>query len=367
MPHSRRIARMLTALGAAALALLQQPQLALALSDDETIGSLTELADAQWREGKHADAIGSLQRAVLIVRRAAGLYDERQRALLLRLVDWRSDAGDLEGAADALQYLERLSADDAPGGARAEALTVIAEWRCRIGRFEEGRDAWRSALEELGPRADSEQLVRALLAAPACCLNELAAAGIAATPGMLEHYRGALDRSPRVATASPAFRFHALRLLRMEAERALVRAVQVAEHAHAPQERLAVLLLAGDWFQMKDQPRAARRYYQRAEAIARTFGPDHALSRPVLLFYPRPSRHGSESNAAARSVEIELTVRADGRGDGERAVNREAGKTAVDETLLALHAARFRPRMVDGQPVETQRVRHREIFFAGRD
>src|SRR5688572_18900579 len=108
MPRFGRIARMTAAAGVVALALIRQPQPALAVSDDEAIGPLTERAEAEWRAGKHADAIDSLQRAVLVVRRAAGLYDERQRALLLQLVDWRSDTGDLEGAADALQYLERL-------------------------------------------------------------------------------------------------------------------------------------------------------------------------------------------------------------------------------------------------------------------
>ena len=369
-PRFGRIAHAIAAAGVVALGLIQQPQLALALSDDAAIGSLTERAEAEWRAGKHAQAIDSLQRAVLAVRRAAGLYDERQRDLLLQLVDWRSDTGDLEGAADALQYLERLAADDAPGSARGEALTVIAEWRCRIGRFDEGRRTYRSALDVLGPRAESEKLRRALLAAPGCCLYELAASGIAATPGVFAQYRGVIDRSPRVATSSPAFRFHALRFLRTEAERALVRAVQEAERAQAPEERLAVLLLAGDWFQMKDHTRAARRYYQRAESIARTFGSDHALSTPVLLFYPRPSltsRSLNEPNAAARVVEVEITVRSDGRSDGERVVNRQAGKTAVDETLLALHVARFRPRMIDGRPIETQGVRHREVFFDRRD
>jgi tetratricopeptide (TPR) repeat protein len=332
----------------------------------ELIEPLTELAEAQWLSAKHDDAIESLHRAVIIVRREAGLYDERQRALLLQLVDWRSDAGDVDGAADDLQYLERLAADDAPYSARGDALALIAEWRCRIGRFEEGRRTYRAALELLSPRADSAALMRALLTAPRCCLSELAAEGISARPGAFESYRGLIQRSPHLGPASPAFRFHAARRLRSEGERALVRAVQLAESTSAPDERLAVLLLAGDWFQIKDHTRTARRYYARAEALARSLGPDHALSAPVLLFYPHPPlalRKMRAPNTKERIVEIELTVHADGRSGGERVLVREAGKTAADETLLALQLARYRPRIVDGRAIAVEGVRHRQVFL----
>jgi tetratricopeptide (TPR) repeat protein len=338
--------------------------------DDQLIELLTELAQAQWRAASRAEAIESLHRAVIIVRRASGLYDERQRSLLLRLVDWRSDAGDLDGAAEDLQYLESLALDDAPASARGDALALIADWRCRIGRFEAGRRTYRTALDILGHRAEAAVLLRALLAAPRCCLNELAAEGVSAGAGVFEGYRGVIQRSPRLATDSPAFRFHSARRLRAEGEQALVRAVQLAEHASLPEERLAILLLAGDWFQMKDHTRAARRYYERAAALASSLGPDHALSAPVLLFYPHPPealRHKGEANVKERLIEVVLTVRADGRVDSERVVVREAGKTAADETLLALQLARFRPRMVDGRPVDSEGVRHRQVFFERGD
>ena len=53
-------------------------------------------------------------------------------------------------------------------------------------------------------------------------------------------------------------------------------------------------------------------------------------------------------------MEIEFTVRADGRVDRERVLIREPGKSAADETLQALQAARFRPRMVDGTALDTE-------------
>ena len=72
-----------------------------------------------------------------------------------------------------------------------------------------------------------------------------------------------------------------------------------------------------------------------------------------------PSR---DALAPERYVEVEFTVRADGHVERERVLTREAGKSAADETLQALQAARYRPRIVDGKPVDTEGVRHRQTF-----
>jgi hypothetical protein len=55
-------------------------------------------------------------------------------------------------------------------------------------------------------------------------------------------------------------------------------------------------------------------------------------------------------------------VRADGRIDRERVLTREPGKSAADETLQALQAARYRPRMADGVALDTEGVRFRQGF-----
>ncbi len=82
---------------------------------------------------------------------------------------------------------------------------------------------------------------------------------------------------------------------------------------------------------------------------------------PPLALRNLGNRLASDS-AAQRYIEIELTVRSDGRVDSERVVTRDPGKSAADETLQALQAARFRPRMVDGAAVDTAGVRFRQAF-----
>jgi tetratricopeptide (TPR) repeat protein len=350
-----------------AIQLIEQRQTALSL---ELIEPLAALADAQLAAQLEGEAAASLRRAVGILRRGAGLYDLRQYELLLRLVDVQSRLGELEGASDTLQYLLRLSAsmDDHGDAQRAEAWMTIADWRCRIGQFEEGWTLHRRAISALDERTQPEPLVRALLGASHCSLHELSAEGVASAPGLFERYRGSILRSGRMAPDNPALRFHGLKMLSAEGEQAVTRAVNVAERALDERARIDALLQAGDWFQMKDHTRTARRYYAIADGIAaQTLGPDHPLSAPVRLFYPYPPsvlryRNAPVDQFIEKSVEVEFTVRADGRIDSERVVRREAGKSSVDETLSALRAARFRPRVIDGRAVDTERVRYREVF-----
>jgi tetratricopeptide (TPR) repeat protein len=350
-----------------AIQLIEQRRTALSL---ELVEPLAGLADAQFAAQLEVEATASLRRAVGILRRGAGLYDLRQYELLLRLVDVQTRLGEIDGASDTLQYLQRLSAgmDDRSDAQRAHAWMKIADWRCRIGQFEEGWTLHRRAISALHERTEPEPLIRALLGAAHCSLYELSAEGVASTPGLFEQYRGPILRSGRMAPDNPAFRFHGLKMLSAEGEQAVTRAAKVAERALGEQARIDVLLQAGDWFQMKDHTRAARRYYAIAEGIAvRTLGPDHPLSTPVRLFYPYPPSVLRYRNARAdefieEAVDVKFTVRADGRIDSERVVNREAGKSSVDETLSALRAARFRPRVIDGRAVDTEGVRYREVF-----
>ena len=69
-----------------------------------------------------------------------------------------------------------------------------------------------------------------------------------------------------------------------------------------------------------------------------------------------PVRGVDSTSGTRRVVEIEFTVLADGKSDRERIISRGAGKSAVDETLSSLRAARFRPRIVDGRAVEAPNV-----------
>ena len=338
--------------------------------DATLVAPLAGLADALAAAGQPADAIEPLTRAVNILRRSSGLYDPRQYALLNQLTDLHSLQGDIDAAVAALAYMERVSehAHGRQSMLHANTLAVIGTWHCRLGRFDRGRERLRRSIERLRS-AEQEALIVALLGLARCSFDELAGEGVATSPTSLDHYRGPVLRTNRMSIDSPAFHYRVLKILRPDGEQALRYAAQLAETATlTPERRAAVLLQAGDWFQAKDHSRTARRYYASAQRwVQRTVGAEDPLAAPVQVLYPVPTlalRRGPahESSAAERYVEIEFTVRADGRIDRERVVTREPGKSAADETVQALQSARYRPRMVEGAVLDTEGVRFRQAF-----
>lgn len=342
-------------------------------SSEELVEPLMGLTDSLAQMQRLPAAIDALTRAVAIVRRSSGLYDPRQYTLLEQLADLHSRTGDLDAAAASLAYMEPVS--EKTHGARsvqhARSLTQIAQWQCRIGKFAAARDNYRDSIEKLDSRAHAEPLVDALLGYARCSLEELSVEGVATAPESLDRYRGPLARSGRIDPASPAFNMRIAQFLRADGEQALVRAAGLVEATDSldANRRIEVLLQAGDWFQTKGHVHAARKYYARAQtwALRRTVGADDPLAAPVQVLYPVPAlalrgRLLPDSLIIERSLEVEFTVRADGRIDGERVVVRDLGKSAADEVMQALRVARFRPRVVGGKAVATDNVRFRQVF-----
>ncbi len=341
---------------------------ALRLFAHALLGALA-LAETAWCV-EQGPAIEELNRAVTVLRRSGGLYDPRQSALLNQLVDLHSLQGDIDEASAALAYMESISerTDGRLSIRHAATLAEIGGWYCRLGEFESGRQRFRRSIERLRNEHD-EALIGALLGLARCSLHELAAEGIATAPQSLDSYRGPVLRRNRMSIGSPAFRYRVHKILRPEGDETLRYAAQLAESAELmPESRVAVLLQVGDWFQAKDHARTARRYYASAQRwLQRTAVADDPFAAPVQVLYPVPAlalRNGPEREATAteRYVEVEFTVRSDGHVDRERVLEREPGKSAADETLQALQAARYRPRMVDGKSLDTEGVRFRQAF-----
>lgn len=334
-------------------------------TDSALVQPLSSLADALIAAGQPADAIEALARAVGILRRNSGLYNQRQYALLSQLTDLYSLTGDVDSAVATLAYMERVSerAYGRQSLQHAQALAAIGAWHCRVGRFESGRERFHRSIERLRA-GEAEQLIDALLGLTRCSFDELAAEGVATSPDSLESYRGPVVLTSRISLGSPTFQHRILKILRSDGEQALRQAAQLAETVTlTPQRRVAVLLQAGDWFQAKDHTRTARRYYASAQRwFKRSAGADDPFAAPVQVLYPVPALALSAPATNARYVEAEFTVRADGHIESGRVIANDLGRSAADETLQALQVARFRPRMVEDTAVDTPGVRFRQAF-----
>jgi tetratricopeptide (TPR) repeat protein len=337
-------------------------------SSPQLIDPLVGLADALIARQQVAAAIEPLRRAINIVRRNSGLYDPRQYDLLLRVIDAQSLTGDFAAAAADLTYLQRVSEssygiDSLQYG---RALADVAHWQCRIGQFMQGRETFRRSVTLLEANAAKDPLVESLRRFAQCCLQELAGVGVATSSDSLDFYRGPIVRSQQFSPSNPAFRSHVLQYLRMDGEQALQRAVEVSA-ALDPKLHLEVLLQTGDWFLAKDYIREARRFYARAETLARAAGAEDTLLVPAQVLYALPAsalrtRHLAVDDTEESFVEVEFTVRGDGKIVNEKVIDHGPGRSATVETLAALQAARFRPRMVGGRTQMTDGVRFRQSF-----
>ncbi len=342
----------------------------------ELLAPLDGLVRAYTATQQYESTVSTAQRALAIVRRTAGVNDSRQLPVLEQLIDAQSRLGRIEEAIPNLRYRERVSS--AVHGEfsleHARELTAIGDWYCRLGDFFAARQRHREAIDIIESVADSGSpaLIEPLRAVARCCLTELATEGVESSPGVAQSFRGPVLRSGRMDPQSVTFRKHVLSLLRFDGEQAIVRAAglsAVPDNA-AAEVQLDTFLQAADWFLLRDQPRTASEYYQRAYDISLTL-PKHLheqqqWSEPKPILYPLPPialRNLLAGEALTeRFVELKFAVRADGKVRSPEVVVRGAGKNMVDETITAILASRYRPRLVDGKPAVAAEVRFRQQF-----
>jgi hypothetical protein len=322
-------------------------------------------------------AIAPARRALAIIRSRKGLHAEEQRLLLELLVDAESQLGLLEEASDDLKFLERVSAASQAADPlrHATTLTNVGDWFCRLGAFFAGRDRHRRAIEAFEQREVEAELLKAKMGLAKCSLHELSAQGIRTAAGIFEEYRGPILRGSSFSGNSPSYGYHVSRGLRNEGERALRDAARLATASStlSARAKLDTLLFAGDWFQLKGFSNTARDYYAQAAQLLGTLeSADDRLDTPVRVLYAIPSLalrayRVAPPKRGERFIVVEFTVRADGSVQTPKVIERNVTKSMVDETLDALRSARYRPRVIDGAPVESRKVVLRQSFDDPRE
>jgi tetratricopeptide (TPR) repeat protein len=343
----------------------------------ELLEPLNGLAQAYSATGQYEAIVANAQRTLAIVRRTAGVNDDRQLPVLEQLIDALSTLGRGEEALPNLRFRERVSvaAYGLDSIEHARELTRIGDWYCRLGDFFAARQRHRNAIAiiEAGTDINSPALIEPLRAVARCCLTELATEGVESSPGVAQGFRGPVLRSGRMDPDSVTFTKHVQDLLRFDGEQAIARAAQLASQSdNATSElRLDVYLQAADWFQLRDQPRTAAEYYKRAYDVSLTL-PKHIYEqqewlnpKPILYALPPIALRNllQRDGPGDRYVELAFSVRADGKVRSPEVITREdAGKTIVDETISSLMQARYRPRLVDGKPTPADDVRLKQRF-----
>jgi hypothetical protein len=140
-----------------------------------------------------------------------------------------------------------------------------------------------------------------------------------------------------------------------------------------PDVAAAAHLGVGDWYQARNRPADAVEHYRRAwqacaagDEVARR-SCQGWFESPVLLAYIPPESAGRLSGqprdqVVEQHIEVQLVVTSLGRAADVKDVAGEAPERRVRETIEAARSARYRPRIVDGEPVATSGVRFSQVF-----
>lgn len=329
-------------------------------------------------EGRHDRAIPYLDRALLLSRRSAGLFDVSQQGLLRQLAASLTAVGSAPEGERHMLYLRRLG-EHAYGSNDPRLipiLCVVGDWYVDIGQMDPARQHYRAAVaiaeRKLGK--DSLAVIEPLRGLASSYTREIALS-----------FFGLTQRVDRLGNFDPNAHVEGEpmnpRYLSGEGERALARALQVvrANPDTSLPTVIGTLLQAGDWFVLKLQPDKAMPYYaQAAQAVAKadpsqiTPEINAALSFPVQIFYPTPPLATRNLSRPAQEtedhfVQMEFTVQPDSTVTDIVVTDRDASDRQVGQVVDALRAARYRPRFVDGKPVATTAVSYRQVFKIRRE
>ncbi len=319
-------------------------------------------------------AATTLARAIALNRRAEGLFNTEQLPLLEQQADALTELGRFEEAMVALRYSLRVVGrhEGERSLAVARQLESIGRWYTRVRSFEAARATLRRATEltESIAGADSTALVgpltgfaenaRRWLTDP--IIREL---DVANDPRNSMFHDPVLPAPPSLSPSTIA----------AEGFKALERAAAIvdADPDASPRLLARVHSQLGDWHTARGLPERARPSYQRAWQAAGA-APDGAtlqqalFGAPQLIHYVPPESwdryaHRPPEERVRRDVEIELTVTADGGIREPRVVAGGDNERLAGQALRAVGTARYRPRLVDGQPVATQDVRFVQPFY----
>jgi TonB family protein len=339
------------------------------------------LAVVYHDSGRHELAVARFHSALALARRNEGLFDEAQLPLIDKFTDSLTSMQQLEEAHEAQRYglriVERKYGRSSPK--IVPRLETIARWYTRVGAYDAARLTLRRAIDlvERQEGDNSEALIGPLTALAENYRRPLlnpAERGYESDPN--PNPNNAYNTIPGAADGST---WRLPSALAAEGERALGRALAIAESQPTPSPvRIAdVRTQLGDWYQTRLQHDKALPHYLAAWTAARQVKTadatlaDTLFARPVLLHYVRPSEWDRYERRPAEevlphTVEVELTVTAEGRVRDAEVVANDGSERMAEAALDAAETARYRPRLLEGKPLETSDVKFAQTYFEPR-
>lgn len=322
-------------------------------------------------------AAASLDRAIALNRRAEGLFNEEQLPLLDKQAAALTEVGRVEDALLAHRYALRVVArhQGERSLAFARQLESLGRWYTQVRSFEAGRATLRQSAElvQALAGADSVELVGPL-SGMADNARRWLADPLIREQGSADEQRSSMFHDPVLPmppSLSPS-------TIATEGLKALERATAIVDaNPDSPPALVAgVHSQLGDWHTARQLPDRAKPSYQRAWAVAGT-APDGGKLQQALFGAPALIRYTPPDNwdryarrppeeAERLDVEMEMTVTATGSVRDPRVIAGGGDARLASQALRAASGALYRPRLVDGQPVDTPGVRFVQPFYVLR-
>ncbi|MBX5459560.1 MAG: tetratricopeptide repeat protein [Steroidobacteraceae bacterium] len=331
-------------------------------TDRQLLRPLHGLGAAHFAEAEYVDASVALKRAVDLSRNLDGLFNAGQLQILDPLISSYIALNLMNEAEKEQQYALRV-AETAYGKNDVRMLKPLdryGRWLEQIGRYTTARLMYARALtiaEKSGGRGTT-LAVDPLL-------------GIARSY-RLEFVNGAEE----VPTAPDPFVDNDMPIssegqrLNPDGERALRLALNALEGATPvdQKKRGQTLVELGDWYMSAGALTKGLDTYREAWKALSEANAVELLQMPRLLAYRPPptsarrSRLGPDESEE-RYVELRYTVTRDGRTSDVQTVSADASESAQKAVVSAMKKARYAPRFVNGEPVDTPNVTWREIIL----
>lgn len=354
------------------------------------IDALEALALAEIAAGQHAAAESTLQREIDLLEKNFGVYSSRIAVPLAMLGEIYLDSGRYDEAIETFQRAQHIvhRADGVYTLEQLDYLDKISSSFVKKKKYAEADRHHRFSffLSEHNYGPDSPELVPAIMrlgqwyrrvgnVREARILFERAANVLEQNYG--PDYAGLVEPLLALGTTTQKKAQY-----RKQREKALIRVVEIVENDPGMDtvDKAAAWARLGDFYIMVDESSNAAEAYAKSWAVLRSdeaLPEDSAglLDEPRVLHFQRriylmehTARGAVEGYDASLEefpvdLEFEADVGSDGRVLKVRALNMKANASTRRQLRRYVREARFRPRIVDGQPVRTENFRFSETVI----
>jgi tetratricopeptide (TPR) repeat protein len=310
--------------------------------DTVLIEPLVGLAANYHAMGQYAQAVAAYQRAKNITHRKEGLLNLQQLPIIDALTESYVMLGHRKDAEREQKYAFRIYKHHYGDTdlRLVPAIYKLARWYRRTRRFDAALELYQRALN------------------------------------ILEQTNGKDDPSLVYPLRQIAVVHRLTGFPSSEGEAALKQALKVVEqNAESTDQELAqVWVDLGDWYTVTKKTKTARSYYRKAWKLLTTEGSQTSqveayFDKPVQLLYRIPKPNDRDW-ALLREydrlgyMEVECTVTEEGTVEDLEIVDGRLPFDLRHSVMRSMRFSRYRPRLVDGEPVATHGVRVRQAYPA---